>query len=38
MIYSIMDDMTRIDVPVNHEKNSLEIGRVLLYHNLIAEI
>ena len=29
MIYSIMDDMTRIDVPVNHEKNSLEIGRVL---------
>jgi len=28
-IYSISDGMTRIDVPENHTKNNLEVGRVL---------
>lgn len=29
MIYSITDGMKRIDIPTNHEKNGLEVGRVL---------
>lgn len=28
-IYSFSDDMKRVDVPCNHAKNNLEIGRVL---------